>query len=129
MRVRVPGVGVHTMSERSYHGATSRSQRNKETTNNELNTNRLWPRCRRTTRESLGPWCWCAHNERTLLPRSYVSLPHTEIKKPPITNYTLTDHGLGVEEQHVRVWVPGVGVHTMSERSYHGATSRSLTKK
>ena len=53
---------------------------------------------------------------------------HSLTKKPPIMNYTLTDHGLGVEE-HMRVRVPGVGSHTMSERSYHGATSRSLTQK
>ena len=28
--------------------------------NNELYTNRSWPRCRRTARGSRGPWCWCA---------------------------------------------------------------------
>ena len=39
------------------------SHRNKETTNNELYTNRSWPRCRRTTRESRGPWCWFARPE------------------------------------------------------------------
>ena len=89
------------MSERSYHGATSRS----------------------TMRDrSDDP----SHHERTLLPRSYISL-HQErsIQRPiaPSANALTTELHLAPPRE-----IDPTTHRTMSERSYHGATSRSTTR-
>ena len=94
-----------TMSERSYHGATSRS----------------WVHHDGSIRRPIAPWVNAlttelhltpgftmkdqsdhpSHHERTLLPRSYISLLGSPWRIDPTTH------------------------RTMSERSYHGATSHS----
>ena len=91
-----------TMSERSYHGATSRSN-NKGTIRTPIAP---WARAL-TTELHLAPTTkersvHPSHHERELLPRSYISLQQQ--RNDPYTH------------------------RTMSESSYHGATSRSNNK-
>ena len=84
-----------TMSERSYHGAISRSMNDR----------------------SDDP----SHHERTLLPRSYISLHEWSIRGPiaPWANALTT-------ELYLAPWMIDPTTHrTMSERSYNGAVSRS----
>ena len=116
------------MSKRSYHGATSRSGSTmKDRSDDPL------------------------HHERTLLPRSYISLPTpranaltTELHLAPCTTSERSYHGATSRSlHHERTLLPRSYISlpapranalttelhlapcTTSERSYHGATSRS----
>ena len=92
---RIDPTTQRTMSERSCHGATSRSMKDR----------------------SDDP----SHHERTLLPRSYISLHEGSIRRPiaPWANALTT-------ELHLAPWRTDPTTHrAMSERSDHGATSRS----
>ena len=99
---RIDRTTHRTMSERSYHGATSRSPPHEGLIGQPIAP---WANAL-TTELHLAPHPMKdrsddpSHHERTLLPRSYISLP---------TPWRIdrTTH------------------RTMSERSYHGATSRS----
>ena len=94
---RIDPTTHHTMSECSYHRATSRSMKDR----------------------SDDP----SHHERMLLPQSYISLHHEgSIRRPiaPWTNALTT-------ELHLVPWRIDPTTHrTMSECSYHRATSRSM---
>ena len=90
-----------TMSEHSYHGATSHSTMKDR---------------------SDDP----SHHERTLLPRSYVSLHHEGSIRRPITPWA---NALTTVLRLAQPWrIDPTPLRTMSERSYHGATSRSTMK-
>ena len=90
-----------TMSERSYHGATS---------------------CSTIKDRSDDP----SHHERTLLPRSYISLHHEGSTRWPISPWA---NAVTTELHLAPPWRIDPMTHlTMSERSYHGATSRSTMK-
>ena len=95
------------MSERSYHGATSRSLEREI-------AQWVHPMKDRSDDPS--------HHERTLWPRSYISLHEGSIRRPiaPWANALAT-------ELHLAPWRIDPTTHsTMSERSDHGATSRSM---
>ena len=145
---RIDPTTHRTMSERSYHGATSLStmkdrsddpshheRRNALTT--ELHLDPPWridPMTHRTMSErsyhgatslstmkdrSDDP----SHHERTLLPRSYISLHHEGSIRRPIAPWA---NALTTELHLDPPWRIDPTTHrTMSERSYHGATSRS----
>ena len=67
-----------------------------------------------------------SHHERTLLPRSYISLHHEGSIWRPITPWA---NALTTELHLTPPWrIDLTTHHTMSERSYHGAISRSTMK-
>ena len=67
-----------------------------------------------------------SHHERTLLPRSYVSLHHERSIRRPIAPWA---NALTTELHLAPPWEIDPTTHcTMSERSYHGATSRSTMR-
>ena len=77
-----------------------------------------------------------SHHERTLLPRSYSSLPTMKDRSddPSHQERTLLPRSYSARDpsHHERTLLPGYIMkdptthRTMSERSYHGATARSL---
>ena len=98
---RIDPTTHRTMSERSYHGATSRSTMKDRSDD-------------------------LSHHERTLLPRSYISLHHEGSIRRPIAPWA---NALTTELHLAPPWRIDPTTHrTMSERSYHGATSRSAMK-
>ena len=96
---RIDPTTHRTMSERSYHRGTSRSTMKDR---------------------SDDP----SHHERTLLSRSYISLHHEGSIRRPIAPWA---NALITELHLAPPWRIDPTTHrTMSERSYHGATSRSV---
>ena len=98
---RIDPTTHRTMSKHSYHGATS---------------------CSTMKDRSDDP----SHHEQSLLPRSYISLHHEGSIRRPIAPWA---NALTTELHLAPPWRIDPTTHrTMSERSYHGATSCSTMK-
>ena len=125
---RIDPTTHRTMSECSYHGATSRSPTHEGSIRRPIAP---WANAL-TTELHLAPHSMNdqsdnpSHHERKLLPRSYISLPHEGSIWRPIAPRA---NALTTELHLTPPWRIDPTTHrTMSDCSYHGATSRSPMK-
>ena len=108
---RIDPMTHRTMSEHSYHGARSRSLEREIA---------QWVHPMKDRFDDP------SHHEWTLLPRSYISLHHEGSIRRPIAPWA---NALTTELHLAPPWRINPTTHRiMSERSYHGATSRSTMK-